>query len=57
MKEDGSYLESSVDRAIEEIKDILIREGFFKAEIDTKIERDPQTPQVDVSFNIRYTKS
>jgi len=59
VKEDGSYSEDSLSKAVEEIRDFLSREGFFQAEIEPKIEKDPETPQVNVSFIIgssrRYT--
>jgi outer membrane protein assembly complex protein YaeT len=56
LKEEGSYSEESLARAVEEISDILSREGFFQAEIEPMIEQDPDTPQVDVSFVIRSTR-
>ena len=56
LKEEGSYSEDSLGRAIEEIRDVLSREGFFQAEIEPKIEQDPEKPQVDISFIIRSTQ-
>ena len=56
LKKDGSYSEDSLSRAVEEIRDMLSRAGFFQAEIEPKIEQDPESPQVNVLFNIRSTK-
>lgn len=56
LKQDGSYSEDSLDRAVEEIREILRREGFFQAEIEPIVERDPVVPEVKVSFIIRSIK-
>lgn len=59
LKQEGSYSEDNLDRAVEEIREILSREGFFQAEIEPVVEQDPEVPEVNISFIIhsfkRYT--
>lgn len=56
LREGSSYSEDNLSKAIEELKQVLNKEGFFQAEIKAITERDPTTSQVDVSFVIRSTK-
>jgi len=56
LKREGAYSKESLDRAIEEIRDILRKEGFFQAEIEPMVERNPEAPEVSVSFIIRSVK-
>jgi outer membrane protein insertion porin family len=56
LKQDGSYTEDGLNRAVEEIKKILNREGLFQAEIDSVVEQDPNVPEVNISFTIRSVK-
>ena len=56
LREGSSYSEDNLSKAIEELKQVLNKEGFFQAEIKAITERDPATSQVDVSFVIRSTK-
>lgn len=59
LKEEGPYSEDSLGRAVEEIKEALRREGFFRAEIEPVVEQNPAAPQVDIAFLVhsaeRYT--
>jgi len=50
LTEGGAYSEERLDKAVEEIKEILREEGFFQTEIEPIIEKDPVSPQVSVSF-------
>jgi outer membrane protein insertion porin family len=56
VKQDGSYAEDNLDRAVEEMKEILRQEGFFQAEIEPSVKQNPDAPQVDISFIIRSVK-
>jgi outer membrane protein insertion porin family len=56
LTEEGAYSEERLDKAVEEIKEILREEGFFHTEIEPIIEKDPVSPQVSVSFLIQAAK-
>jgi len=56
LREKGSYSEGNLNRAVEEIKEILGKEGFFQAEIEPITRRDPSAPYVDISFVIHSTQ-
>jgi outer membrane protein insertion porin family len=56
LKQDGSYVEDNLARAVEEIKEILNREGFFQAEVEPVVEQDPEIPEVNISFVIHSIK-
>jgi outer membrane protein assembly complex protein YaeT len=56
LKLEGSYSEDNLGRAVEEIRDIMNRDGFFQAEIEPVVEQDPEAPQVDISFIIQSVK-
>jgi outer membrane protein insertion porin family len=56
LKEEGSYSEDNLGRAVEEIKESLRREGFFQAAIEPIVTKNLEAPQVDVAFLIHSTK-
>jgi outer membrane protein insertion porin family len=56
LKQEGSYSEDNLDRAVEEIREILSRGGFFQAEIEPVVEQDPEVPEVKISFIIHSVK-
>ena len=56
LKQEGSYSEDYLDRAVEEIREILSREGFFQAEIEPVVEQDPEVPEINISFIIHSVK-
>ncbi len=56
MKQEESYSEDNLDRAVEEIREIMSREGFFQAEIEPVVEQDPEVPEVNISFIIHSVK-
>jgi len=56
LTEEGAYSEERLDKAVEEIKEVLRKEGFFQTEIKPIIEKDPVSPQVSVSFLIQAAK-
>ena len=56
LKEDGPYSEDYLNRAVEEIREILRREGFFQADIEPVVEKNVSTPQVDIAFVINSAK-
>lgn len=56
LEEEGPYSEDSLGRAVEEIKEALRREGFFRAEIEPVVEQNPAAPQVDIAFVIHSAK-
>lgn len=56
LKKDGAYSDDNLDRAVEEIEEILRREGFFQAEIEPVVEQHPEVPEVSVLFIIRSVK-
>jgi len=56
LKQGGSYSGDNLDRAVEEIREILSREGFFQAEIEPVVEQNSQVPEVNISFVIHSVK-
>jgi outer membrane protein insertion porin family len=56
LKPEGSYSESNLDRAVDEIRTTLRHEGFFQAEIEPRVEQNPQLPEVNISFIIHSFK-
>lgn len=56
LREEGSYSAESLYRAVEEIRELLNEEGFFQANIEPIIKKDPSAPYVDVSFHIHSTR-
>ena len=56
LKQEGAYSEDNLGRAVEELREILRREGFFQAEIEPVVEQDPAVPEVNVSFIIHSVK-
>ena len=52
LKREGPYSEDSLERAVEEIRETLRQQGFFQAEIEPLVERDPAVPEVGISFII-----
>ncbi len=56
LREEGSYSPESLYRAVEEIRKLLNEEGFFQANIEPIIKKDPSAPYVDVSFHIHSTQ-
>jgi outer membrane protein insertion porin family len=57
IKEEEPYSKDSLDKAVEEIEEILRREGVFQAEIEPVVQQNPSAPQVDVAFVIHSVKS
>jgi outer membrane protein insertion porin family len=53
---DGAFSEDNLARSVAEIRKILTKEGFFKAEIKPIIEKDAAVPLVDVEFMILSAK-
>ncbi len=56
LREEGAYSEESLDKGVQEIKEILREEGFFRPDIKTIVEKDPASPRVNVSFVIQAAK-
>ncbi len=56
LKQEGAYSGDNLDRAVEEIRESLSREGFFQAEIEPVVEQDPEVPTVNISFIIHSVK-
>lgn len=56
LRENGTFSEDNLDRAVEEIRRILTQEGFFQAKIDPQVEKDSAAPLVDVEFRIQSAK-
>lgn len=56
LREKSSYSEENLKKAVEEIKEILSKKGFFQAEIEPITRKDPSAPYVDVSFVIHSTQ-
>jgi outer membrane protein assembly factor BamA len=56
LKQEGPYSEDNLKRAVEEIRGILSREGFFQAEIEPVVEQNPEAPEVNISFVIHSVK-
>ncbi|MDH4217704.1 MAG: BamA/TamA family outer membrane protein [Candidatus Aminicenantes bacterium] len=56
LREEGSYSAESLYRAVDEIRELLNEWGFFQANIEPIIKKDPSAPYVDVSFHIHSTR-
>lgn len=56
LREKSSYSEENLKKAVEEIKEILSKKGFFQAEIEPITRKDLSAPYVDVSFVIHSTQ-
>lgn len=46
------YTEGRLHQAVENMRTLLYANGFYQAKIDTNIERDPETEQTEVLFDI-----
>jgi outer membrane protein assembly complex protein YaeT len=59
LRPGGEYTEDRLAKAKAELRDVLLREGYFSPEITSSISRDPVLPSLDVFFEInagqRYT--
>lgn len=53
LRENGTFSEVNLERAVDEIRRILTQEGFFQAEIQSLVEKDPFVPLVGVEFMIK----
>lgn len=53
LRADSFFSEERLGRATEELKKGLNQQGYFLPQIDTAVRRDPQAPEVDVTFSIR----
>jgi outer membrane protein assembly factor BamA len=56
LSEGSSFSEEKMKRAVEELKEALMQEGYFQAEIEAFTTRDPDGPTVDVIFEIHSAK-
>jgi len=56
VREGASFSEGKLSRAVEELKSIMGREGYFSPEIRTFTEKDVETSSVSVFFEIRFLK-
>lgn len=56
LREGTSFSEGKLSKAVEELKDVLGKEGYFSPEIKASIEQDPEKSSVDVNFEILSAK-
>ncbi len=52
LRPDGAFTEDRLGRAVEELKDVLKKEGYLNAEVRGRFEKDSIQPLVDVVFDI-----
>lgn len=52
LRSDGDFSEDRLARAAGELKDVLRREGYLGAEVQTGFEKDAVLPLVDVVFDV-----
>lgn len=53
VREGSPFSEGKLSNAVEELKNVLMREGYFYPEISTSTEKNFKTSSVDVFFEIR----
>jgi len=56
LSEGSSFSDEKMSRAVEELKEALMQEGYFQPEIEASAMRDPESPTVNVIFEIRAAK-
>jgi outer membrane protein assembly factor BamA len=56
LSEGSSFSDEKMSRAVEELKEALMQEGYFQPEIEVSTRRDSESPTVDVIFEIRSAK-
>ncbi len=52
----SSFSEVKLNKAVEELKETLGKEGYFQPEIKVSVEQDPKTSSIDVTFKILSVK-
>ncbi len=56
LRENGQFSEDNLERAVSDIQEMLIQEGFFQPKIETLVEKDRAAPLVDVMFMVQSAK-
>jgi outer membrane protein insertion porin family len=56
LSEGSSFSDEKMNRAVEELKQALMQEGYFQSEIEASARRGSGSPTVDVVFEIRSAK-
>ena len=56
LREGSFFTEEKLDKAIGELKEALIHEGYFNPEIGSYTKKDPQNSSIDVFFKINSVK-
>ena len=56
LQEGSFFTDEKLNKAVEELKEALIKEGYFFPEIEAYSKKDPGSSSVDVFFNIHPTK-
>jgi len=56
LKEGGSFTDDRLEKAVMEIRDLLSRRGLFQAQVESQVQKDPASSQVDVSFLVRSAR-
>lgn len=52
LKPGNEFAEDNVGRAEAEIKETLQKDGYFESQVRTVVDRDPQVPAVDITFDL-----
>lgn len=52
LRLDGAFTEDRMRKAVEELKDVLRKEGFLNSAVQARFEKDSAQPLVDVVFDI-----
>jgi outer membrane protein insertion porin family len=59
LRENGTFSKDNLEKAVGEIRRVLIQEGFFHPQIRPVVEQDSASPLVDIEFRVlsamRYT--
>ena len=56
VREDSPFSEGKLSKAVEELKNVLRKEGYFYPEISASVKKNFKTSSVDVFFEIRSPK-
>jgi len=56
ISEGNPFSDKDLDKAVEELKNILNKEGYFYSEVEPVIDKNPKTSNVDVFFKICLAK-
>ncbi len=56
LREGSFFTDEKLDKAVGELKEALIQEGYFNPEVESYTKKDPQNSSIDVFFKIGSVK-